>query len=168
MSEVLHIGGGPLRLVQVGWGVGVAAFELYMPSKLRRLYMPSKKRKKVDAKVKKTIDSRGELCDCSDVSNKQHMKDEDTMQTFNGWTNAATWRVNLWFGDALYELRRDSGRDLVADDCREYVWALTEDMHPEVFGASFVSDLIASALCEVNWWELARHTNDMSDFEEVA
>lgn len=88
--------------------------------------------------------------------------------TFNGWTNSATWRVNLWFGDALYELRREHGRDLVADDVREYVWDMTEATHPEVFGASFVADLVASALCDVDWWALARHVNDMSDFEEVA
>ena len=77
----------------------------------------------------------------------------------NGWPNRATWMVQIWFDGTLDELRREHGRDLTASDCREYIWELVEDIHPEAFGASFVSDALTGVLESVDWWEIARHLN---------
>jgi len=75
---------------------------------------------------------------------------------YNGWTNKATWLVNLWLTNeqATSEEMSCIARDLktkypVASAIREYV----ESLLPELDG--FASDLMTYALDEVEWVEIA-------------
>jgi len=96
-------------------------------------------------------------------------------EKYNGWTNYETWLVGLWLDNeqALYEEIRDmSGRAFrhvdedneeektstlhnLSDEIKDYV----ENMIPENL-PGFVSDLVNSALSEVNWKEIAEHTRE--------
>ena len=91
------------------------------------------------------------------------MSDE---KTYNGWTNKFTWAVNLWFGgdEGLYALqkeliaqrpRKSNGNDaewefaeMIRDAVRELVL--------EPLPASLTSDLLGTALGQVNWGEIAK------------
>jgi len=77
--------------------------------------------------------------------------------TYNGWTNYATWRVNLeifdtdrqWF-DFTQEAY-DLGRDLKA-----YAEELIEDTTQEGIGR----DYALAFLNDVNWYEIAKHMQE--------
>lgn len=72
--------------------------------------------------------------------------------TCNGWTNAETWTVNLWFGDT-FSSYADDGEPLDADACRELVKdAVYSLIAPEGVGG-FITDMMQ--LNAVNWEELA-------------
>jgi hypothetical protein len=79
-----------------------------------------------------------------------------TDNTCNGWRNAATWTVNLWFGDGWAEMAHE-GMDITADYCREQV----EEMLEERLGSAqsgidgFIWDMMD--LGSVDWYELAAH-----------
>ena len=83
-----------------------------------------------------------------------------TNKTYNGWANYETWNVALWIDNETlgsYETARDMARH--ARDARDLAKALQswiEDMAPDL-GASMFSDLLAAALGEVNWDEIAGH-----------
>ena len=74
--------------------------------------------------------------------------------TYNGWTNYATWRVNLeifdggpdWFD--LDQEAYDLGHDLKA-----YAEELIEDTTQEGLGR----DYALAFLSDVNWYEIAKH-----------
>jgi hypothetical protein len=76
--------------------------------------------------------------------------------TCNGWRNAATWTVNLWFGDGWAEMAHE-GMDITADYCREQV----EEMIEERLGSAqsgidgFIWDMLD--LSSVDWYQLAAH-----------
>ena len=71
--------------------------------------------------------------------------------SFNGWENKETWLVNVWLGDDL-QAHKDEGEALTAD----YMEALVDDMATDVqYGPSgLLSDLLNTALGEINYWEL--------------
>ena len=76
-----------------------------------------------------------------------------TNSTYNGWTNRATWLVNLWVGDSLAELAQE-GSNVDAQYAMHYVLDLLETSGSTVEDA-FASDLISYALGDVNWTEIA-------------
>jgi hypothetical protein len=68
-------------------------------------------------------------------------------QTYNGWTNYATWRVNLeFFDDGASEYCTD------ADSCREYVESVIEEQ-----ASGIALDYALAFLADVNWYEIAKH-----------
>lgn len=79
--------------------------------------------------------------------------------TYNGWTNYATWRVNLEVFDGLaaedwfdYEQEAyDLGHDLKA-----YAEELIEDTTQEGLGR----DYALAFLSDVNWYEIAKHMKE--------
>lgn len=91
---------------------------------------------------------------------------------YQGWTNYETWCVNLWLSndEPLYrDMIGFADEYLSADDdgtgdigdsyrfglaIREYVESL-EPAAQVLSGASFVSDLLGSALADVDWSEIA-------------
>lgn len=75
--------------------------------------------------------------------------------TCNGWSNAATWTVNLWFGDTFASYAED-GEPLSPENCRELVEeAIYSVIEPDNGGIkSFIHDMID--LGSVNWFELAQ------------
>jgi hypothetical protein len=95
-------------------------------------------------------------------------------ETYNGWTNYETWRVNLEFLDGMtpedfgyriYNTDADSIADMVNDlkmNLEEYVWDI---IGPGAKG--FALDLVESFLRKVDWEEIAEHM--VSDYAaEVA
>jgi hypothetical protein len=75
--------------------------------------------------------------------------------TCNGWRNAATWTVNLWFGDAWASMDED-GVEITPEMCREDVERYVEEIAgaPEA-GNGFLWDMLD--LNAVDWQELADH-----------
>lgn len=108
------------------------------------------------------------------------------MSDYNGWTNYETWNVKLWLDNEEYlqdwqeeitqESRKienrffnrltNSYRDVkfeLADMVKEYVTDPDNGLIPDL-GATMASDLLGSALDNVNWIEIAE--NMLSDYEE--
>ena len=84
------------------------------------------------------------------------------MEKYNGWTNYATWRVNLeifdnwYFVDHGYNIKEaekdayDLGLAL-----KEYVEELLEQETGNAMGIAF--SYAMAFLADVNWQEIARH-----------
>jgi len=68
------------------------------------------------------------------------------MEKFNGWTNYATWRVNLEMFDA-YEM------ELSAEEAKEYV----EEVIYETTKEGIARDYALAFIADVNWKEIAAH-----------
>lgn len=86
-------------------------------------------------------------------------------KTYNGWTNYATWRVNLEVFDGLdgefFDLDQeayDLGHDLKAHT-EELIDSSTEPGIGRDYALAFLSD--------VNWYEIAEHMlNTYAEVEE--
>ena len=103
-------------------------------------------------------------------------------QKYNGWTNWATWMVNLHFGDLDFTndvLESGEFDDMAPGDIRRYVasWiqAYVESYLDEVADTNncFVSDLINGTMRDVDWHDIADHYVDdilveLEDREHVA
>lgn len=72
------------------------------------------------------------------------------MSKYNGWTNHETWTVNLWLANNGYTPAADNIRQ-TADEIKEFV----NEFNPLANNASLYSDLLTTALQEVNWREIA-------------
>ena len=89
-------------------------------------------------------------------------------QKYNGWTNYATWMVNLHFEHLDFTDEVDSGvfDDMSKDDIcchvasliQEYVESYIEAVHPCT--NLFVQDCIDSTLNDVDWHDIADHYLD--------
>lgn len=95
---------------------------------------------------------------------------------YNGWHNYETWVVNLWLSndEGSYDHTREMARNAIATEDsaqgdgsngeRPFVIGNMADEleeqhrdHPILETASVFSDLLSSALQEVNWYEIADH-----------
>jgi hypothetical protein len=74
--------------------------------------------------------------------------------THNGWTNYATWRVNLEFFDGLNFLPVDEHPVLNAEVCKEYV-----EEYLEMNAEGLALDYAMAFIADVNWHEIASHIN---------
>ncbi len=81
--------------------------------------------------------------------------------TVNGWTNHATWLVNLWLGEYNYDPSELSGLDRydATQALKEFVDNILTD-YEDAKMSGLAADLINSALSNVNWYELADHYLD--------
>lgn len=88
-----------------------------------------------------------------------------TDDTYNGWTNKATWLVKLWIdndqGEQEYWLERASlvfnAPYALAKELEEtYTDSIDESYNGIISKASFVSDLMSWALAMVDWAAVAR------------
>jgi hypothetical protein len=76
-----------------------------------------------------------------------------TTTEYNGWTNYATWRVNLeMFDGADYA----SDNDLDAYDLGQMLRGVAEDLLSEQ-GSEMVLDYALAFINDVNWYEIAQH-----------
>ena len=75
-------------------------------------------------------------------------------EKYNGWTNRATWLVNLWMGDN-FQMDAEEGIDVDEDYIRECIVHQQIEMVEATSG--LIQDLIGGALAEVNYYELAEH-----------
>ena len=80
----------------------------------------------------------------------------------NGWRNAATWTVNLWFGDSFAEYSDNVGEVITPHACRETVEAYVEDMLGEDHQHGFIWDMLD--LNAVDWDALASHHEPETDW----
>jgi hypothetical protein len=91
-----------------------------------------------------------------------------TYTTCNGWRNAHTWTVNLWFGDNFAAATED-GIEVTPDYCREAVEQYVEQFIGSVENdnpcAGFIWDMLD--LNSVDWEELARHHAEMMEEPET-
>ena len=77
-------------------------------------------------------------------------------KTYNGWTNYATWRVNL-------EVFDGSGRFWSADSAREFVEEIIIESTPE----GVARDYALAFLSEVNWSEISEHYSEFDETRET-
>jgi hypothetical protein len=75
-------------------------------------------------------------------------------ERYNGWTNYATWRVNLEIFDGW---QVDAPMD--GDAAREMVEEIIESTTPE----GVARDYALAFLSDVNWREIADHVNEAND-----
>ena len=79
--------------------------------------------------------------------------------THNGWTNYATWRVNLEFFDGM-----DSCKGMDAETCKdmvvEHIYRQSEGLAYDTDHAQQVLEYAMAFLSEVNWHEIAEHLKD--------
>ncbi len=76
--------------------------------------------------------------------------------TCNGWTNYATWRVNLEMFDGFDP--REYGFDLsshyeLANELKDYAESAIEDSSSD----GLARDYALAFLSSVNWYEIAKH-----------
>lgn len=99
-----------------------------------------------------------------------------TEKGYNGWTNYETWAVNLWMDneEGTYNHWRDEARTVLkhnknnkeeaanrlADLLKGEYEDGVEDALNEQYKASLYSDLLNSALSEVDWYEIAEKKVD--------
>lgn len=84
----------------------------------------------------------------------------------NGWTNYATWRVNLELFDNIdpcdywpREVKGDSAYDLAAQ-LEEYALNYVDGADAEPAGRAIVAGWARAFLADVNWIEIAEHMMD--------
>jgi len=77
-----------------------------------------------------------------------------TETTCNGWRNAATWTVSLWFGDHWAELAED-GFDFSPEYLRDMVEEHVEELLGRDYAAGFIYDMLD--LNSVDWDALRDH-----------
>ena len=76
-------------------------------------------------------------------------------KTYNGWTNYATWRVNLEVFDGMDADSFDLSQQdyALADDLKEYVESYIDESTPD----GIAKDYAMAFLDDVNWREIAEH-----------
>ena len=85
---------------------------------------------------------------------------------YNGWTNYATWRVNLEIFDGM-SARDITGRSLpTVSDLKDALKDHAETLIYESGGAdgNIAVDYALAFLSDVNWWEIAN--NMLADEED--
>lgn len=73
--------------------------------------------------------------------------------TYNGWTNYATWRVYC-------ELFDGADSSYTADSAREYAEEIIEES-----SSGLAQDYAMSFLSEVDWREIAEHCTEEEEIE---
>lgn len=74
--------------------------------------------------------------------------------TYNGWTNYATWRVNLEMFDGSLDY-------WTAESARDFVEEIIIDSTPE----GVARDYALAFLSDVNWHEIAEHYQENEEEE---
>jgi len=79
--------------------------------------------------------------------------------TYNGWSNYETWAVNLWLTNDGFDAVKfmDNLRPFDAYQLGKAIQEYVEDSNPLSEQASLYSDLLNTALHEVDWFEVAEH-----------
>ena len=75
---------------------------------------------------------------------------------YNGWTNYATWRVNL-------ELFDGSDQFWSADSAREFVEEIIYESTPE----GVARDYALAFISDVNWYEIAEYYEEFDETRET-
>lgn len=73
--------------------------------------------------------------------------------SYNGWKNKETWLVSLWLGD-VFAADQEEGFEITAEYIESHIEMLLDD---ERISNSLISDLLNSALGEIDYHEIAAH-----------
>lgn len=85
---------------------------------------------------------------------------QETRQTYNGWTNYATWRIALeWFDDFNPDKYEREASEL-AGVLQSYVEQTLEDTSVQ---SQIVLDYALAFTSDVNWYEIAQHLIEMQE-----
>ena len=83
-----------------------------------------------------------------------------TDNTYNGWTNYETWRVNLEIFDGWDNEGKKVSPDSLRDTAEEYIYfALGGHNDADTIVAGWAS----AFLSDVNWFEIAEHINEENE-----
>ena len=90
-----------------------------------------------------------------------------TDKTYNGWTNYATWRINLEIFDGLNPIEdwgleideRGADDEYAKEQLAEALESYAEELlFPDGLGNATLAETYAQAfLSDVNWYEIASH-----------
>ena len=92
------------------------------------------------------------------------------MSTYNGWTNYATWRINLEMFDGRSLADYSNADDVhdAAEDLKYYVNDYFEQTAQDGINAGYdlqlMRDYAQAFISDVNWYEIAEHL--LSEMEE--
>jgi hypothetical protein len=91
------------------------------------------------------------LISCGD----KHRKGASTMnnKTYNGWSNRATWLVNVWFLDCIEEPMTAEGIHSMVEEALDEALTNTGTMK------GFITDMMSDE--RIDWEELAAHTQEL-------
>ena len=79
------------------------------------------------------------------------------MSKYNGWTNYATWRVNLEIFDGM-TVEDVCGNSVVdVNKLKHSLKALAEDLIDQSSTEGLAKDYALAFLSDVNWYEIAEH-----------
>lgn len=83
-------------------------------------------------------------------------------QKYNGWSNYATWRINLECIDSVQFVREDitsSEEELTVADVAQFLHNAVEEQVGEYgeLDSGLAYDYAMAFLNEVDWYEIARH-----------
>jgi hypothetical protein len=79
------------------------------------------------------------------------------MSTYNGWTNYATWRVNLEIFDGMTAEDFTGGRIPAPSELKDDIRAHAEELIESTSSEGLARDYAMAFLSDVNWWEIADH-----------
>ena len=86
---------------------------------------------------------------------------QNTISTYNGWSNRETWLVNLWLNNSEDNYRIIlQAKNYFKDDLKRANWIeqqLSEQLDNRINQASLWSDLLSTAFYRVNWVEVVRN-----------
>jgi hypothetical protein len=85
----------------------------------------------------------------------------ETKQTYNGWSNYATWRIALeWFDN----FNPDENETDVYDLSKTLEAYVTETLEEMTVQSTLVLDYALAFTSDVNWYEIAEHLiNDQNN-----
>jgi hypothetical protein len=77
-----------------------------------------------------------------------------TKETYNGWTNYATWRIALEWFDDYNPNKWETDIYALSIQCKEYVESTLEETTVQ---SQIVLDYALAFTSDVNWYEIAEH-----------
>ena len=90
-----------------------------------------------------------------------------TSEQYNGWTNRETWLVNLWMHENQSEVRHftEQAKTLIPSELAECLEDYYSEVLPQMPGV--YADLLAGALANVNWRELAKQLAEDASYDNA-
>jgi hypothetical protein len=85
------------------------------------------------------------------------------MSKYNGWTNYATWRVNLEMFDAMLVTDICTSRVPVVSELKDDLKEFAEHLIEQSSTDGLARDYALAFLSDVDWWEIANHM--IADYE---
>jgi hypothetical protein len=82
------------------------------------------------------------------------------MTTYNGWTNYATWRINLEWFDGVDDVFIDAYKGDDVHDFADNLQSYVEEALDQLGHRDVLMDYAMAFIQDVNWHEIAEHLAD--------